>query len=311
MKKTAVLIAAALTALFVSCKKEDPDKIQFALDGNLNFERVELVESVNANVTVSAPRKIESLSLAFSLGDINSIVNQHIGIAVNKGWSSKSPVFDLIEDKTVISYLESLGVPVGAMIRGEESFTFNLSTIMLALVEGQPIQNNATFSVEIRVTDQGGFSASRSVKFHFTSAPEISWAKNPDFGTVVIDPSISAVNNYYVVSIWAPGKVKELTIALDEAASDPVLKQWVVNMVSGNKAVIDLVNDPVAINAFKMYFQTSVSGQERVSLDFSFMDVNVYQLTNGSTSKFTINVTDTYGKKSEAALTFRISRTNM
>lgn len=311
MKKSALLIAAAVAALFVSCKKEDPDRIKFALDGNVSFEKVELVESVSANVTVSAPRKIEALSLAFNLGDINSIVNQHIGIAGNKGLNGKSPVFDLIEDQTVASYLQGLGIQVGELLRGEGNVTFNLSTIMLALVQGQPIENNTTFSVEIRVKDQGGFSASHSVRFHFTGAPEITWAKNPDFTTAVIDPLFPQVGNYYVVSVWAPGKVKELTITLDEAMSDPVLKQWILNMVTGNRAVIDLVADPMAIDAFKDYFPKNVSGQEKVSLDFRFMSANVYQFTNGVTSKFTISVTDKYGKKSEAVLTFRISRSNM
>lgn len=311
MRTRILIIAAAAAALFVSCKKEDPDKISFAIEGDASFEKIELVESVDATVTVNAPGKLKELTLAFNLGDINSIVNQHIGIAANKGLGSKRPVFDLIGDATVVTFLQGMGIQAGASLEGEESYSFPLSRLMLALVNGQPIENNTTFSVDIIVKDQGGRSASRTAKFHFTSAPVINWKENPDFGTVTINPSYPALPNYYQVAIAAPGRIRELSVTLDETSSDPKLKQWILNRVTGNHAVIDFVTDPMAIAAFSDWTlpkNTIIKGAEKVTLDFRFMESNLYDFTGGITDTFTLSVTDSYGKQTQAVLKFRIEQ---
>lgn len=311
MKKTTTFIAAAIAAIFVSCKKEDPDMIQFVLDDNLSFDKVELVESVNANVTITASRNIDKFSLAFSLGDINSIVNQHIGIAGNKGLNGKSPVFDLIEDPTAVSYLQDLGIQAGTLIRGAEIVSFNLSTVLLALIKGQPVENDATFSVEIKVTDQGGFSASRTVKFHFTSAPEITWPRNTAFSTLNLDRQVRDPEGteLYKLSVKAPGKIASLVISLDESTADNKLSTWIVNRVTPVKPVIDLIDDPLASNEFKDWFPTrdALKGAEKATLNFLFVNKNLPDFSDKeSLNTFTITVTDRFGKKAEVQAVFHV-----
>ena len=98
MKRFTLFFAACAALFCISCKKTDPDRIQFTVEGDGSFSRIELAESVNARLVISAPRKINGLTVSMALGGFNSIANQHIGIEPNKGTEKRNSVFDLIND---------------------------------------------------------------------------------------------------------------------------------------------------------------------------------------------------------------------
>lgn len=312
MKKIAILLAACVAALCVSCKKaEDPERIQFRIDGDGSFARIELAESVNARLVAEAPRKISDLYLSMGLGEYNSIANQYIGIESNKGTAKKNSVFDLIRDPKAIAFVKALGVEAGADLAGQTSVTLDVKKVIMALLEGQPIQNDQTFAAIVGVQDQTGAVDNANLTFHFTSAPEISWPKNPNFETVNLDRMKREPegSDLFRIAVRAPGKIASLVISLDEKTADPGLKKWVVNRVSGTRPIISLHDDLYASENFKNWFPTKAQllGAEVAALNFIFVSENVPDYSADETTNiFTITVTDSFGKKAEAQAKFHV-----
>jgi hypothetical protein len=313
MKKIALLLAACAAALCVSCKKEevDPERIQFRIDGDGSFARIELAESVDAQLVVSAPRGIDELCISLALGGFNSIANQHIGIEANKGTEKKNAVFDLIKDLKVISYVQGLGVEAGTDLAGAKNVTLDVKKVIMALLEWQPVENDRTFTVSVGVQDKSGSVDNATMNFHYTSAPEITWPKNPAFSVINLDRmgSESGGSDLYKIAVRAPGKIATLVISLDEKTADAELKRWIVNRVTGDQAVISLHDDLFASEKFKYWFptKTQLVGAEVASLNFVFVSENLPDYTdNETTNVFTITVTDSFGKEAQAQAKFHV-----
>ena len=299
MKKIALLLAACAAVLCVSCKKaEDPNRIQFSIEGDGSLSLIELAESVNAQLVVSAPRKINALYLA----------NHHIGIEANQGTDKQNAVFDLIKDAKVVAYLRGLGIEAGESLTGRETVTIDVKKIILDLIKEQLVENNRTFSVIANVEDLEGVAANANLTFHYTSAPTIIWPGNTNFDTVTLDLNDPLTVTQFLknskIYISAPGKINALTVTLEDGA-DPALVRWITNRISGTKPVIDLVGDPKASSNFKEWFPTMVKGYQEVALDFKFMSTVAPDLKT-STNTFTLRITDALDKKAEATARFRI-----
>lgn len=309
MKKIALLLAACAAVLCVSCKKaEDPNRIQFSIEGDGSLSLIELAESVNAQLVVSAPRKINALYLSMGLGGVNFVANQHIGIEANKGTDKQNAVFDLIKDAKVVAYLRGLGIEAGESLTGRETVTIDVKKIILDLIKEQLVENNRTFSVIANVEDLEGVAANANLTFHYTSAPTIIWPGNTNFDTVTLDLNDPLTVTQFLknskIYISAPGKINALTVTLEDGA-DPALVRWITNRISGTKPVIDLVGDPKASSNFKEWFPTMVKGYQEVALDFKFMSTVAPDLKT-STNTFTLRITDALDKKAEATARFRI-----
>ena len=184
---------------------------------------------------------------------------------------------------------------------GQEQLRLDLKKILERILQGQPVDNNTSFSIEIKVTDMAGSPASKTAKFHFTAAPEVSWPKNPGFAVVDLD----AAEMECKVNVWAPGKIEKMTVTLEDGAA-PALVSFVKKRTTGGTTVIDLVNDEKVKESFKNWFPAgdAVSGKEQVVLDFSFMFQQKYDL-EASTNAFTIVVEDKNGKQTEQPVKFK------
>lgn len=302
MKKLVVLFCAALLALSaVSCKKVDPDLPTINWASNPSFAQQELAPGLDGAISLSAPAKIDALTITLVLGDYAILANPKIGVTSNKGSGSKNPVFDVVDDSTVASFLQGLGMSAGSGLRGKTLANLNLVDILESLIEGQPVQNNTSFSMKIDLKDQAGHSVSNTAKFHFTSAPEFFWDGNAAFG--VVDLNSAAVASK--IRISAPGKIDKLTITLENGA-DSKLVSYIQNRTTGKSMVIDLVNDELVATSFKSYFPagSAVSGKTDVSLDFSFMYDLKYDM-GASTNVFTILAADKNGKETIALVKFK------
>lgn len=303
MNKFMYLIAAAALLLAVGCKKEkvDPTKPSITWDSNTSFGQVEMTPALDANITITAPGKIQDLKLALNLGANNNLVNQYIKIQSNKSTNGSSPVMDLVDDEASANLLGGLGMRAGSSLRGREQFKLDLQKILERILQGQPVDNNTSFTIDIRVTDQSGNMSSKTAKFHFTAAPEVSWPKNPGFSVVDLD----ATEIECKVNIWAPGKIEKLTVTLEDGAA-PAMVSFVKKRTTGGTTVIDLVNDEMVKDSFKSWFPAgdAVSGKEQVVLDFAFMFQQKYDL-EASTNTFTIVVEDKNGKQTEQPVKFK------
>ena len=303
MNKIMYILAAAALLLTVGCKKEkvDPTKPSITWDSNTSFGQVEMTPALDANITITAPGKIQDMKLVLNLGGNNNLVNQYIKIQSNKSTNGSSPVMDLVEDESSANLLGGLGMRAGSSLRGREQFKLDLQKILERILLGQPVDNNTSFSIEIRVTDMAGSPASKTAKFHFTAAPEVSWPKNPGFAVVDLD----AAEIECKVNVWAPGKIEKMTLTLEDGAA-PALVSFVKKRTTGGTTVIDLVNDEMVKESFKSWFPAgdAVSGKEQVILDFSFMFEKKYDL-EASTNTFTIVVEDKNGKQTEQPVKFK------
>ena len=312
MNKFWYIIAAAAVLLATGCGKEkvDPSKPTISWESNAGFSQVEMTASLDANITVLAPGKIQDLKLVLNLGANNNLVNQYIKIQSNKSMNGSNPVLDLVDDDYSANLLGGLGMRVGSSLRGREELKLDLQKVLERILLGQPVGNNSSFTIEIRVTDQSGNSVSKTAKFHFTAAPEISWAKNEQFMEVdLLAPEIECK-----VEIWAPGKIDKMTVTLQEGAASSLVS-FVKNRTTGGTTVIDLINDG-KVNGkdnnndptFKNWFPSgdAVSGKEKVVLDFGFMFQMKYDLESSSNS-FVVAVDDKNGKQTVQTVRFKKS----
>ena len=316
MKKIMYVIAAAVVLLATGCKKEkfDPTKPTISWESNAGFSQVEMTASLDANITILAPGKIQDLKLVLNLAaknnlvNNNNLVNRYIKIQGNKSVNGSNPVMDLVEDDKSASFLDELGMRVGRSLRGSEEVKLDLKKLLESILLEQPVENNSIFTIEIRASDQSGNSVSKTAKFHFTAAPEISWAKNEKF----IEVDLLAPEIECKVEVWAPGKIDKMTVTLQEGAASSLIS-FVKNRTTGGTTVIDLINDG-KVNGkdnnndptFKNWFPSgdAVSGKEKVVLDFGFMFQMKYDLESSNNS-FVVYVEDKNGKQTVQTVKFK------
>ena len=311
MNKILYVIAAATVLLAAGCKKEevvDPTKPTINWDSNTGFGQVEMTAALDASITVLAPGKIQVLELVLNLGANNNLVNQYIKIQSNKSVNGSNPILDLVDDDSSANLLGGLGMRVGSSLREKTELKLDLQKILERILLGQPVENNSSFTIEIRATDQSGNYVSRTAKFHFTAAPSISWPKNPTFAIVELD----AAEIECKVAVWAPGKIEKMTVTLEEGAA-PALVSFVKKRTTGGTTVIDLINDG-KVNGkdnnteptFRNWFPSgdAVAGKEQVVLDFVFMFQNKYDLES-SNNCFIIVVEDKNGKQTVQPVKFK------
>ena len=311
MNKILYVIAAATVLLAAGCKKEevvDPTKPTINWDSNTGLGQVEMTAALDASITVLAPGKIQVLELVLNLGANNNLVNQYIKIQSNKSVNGSNPILDLVDDDSSANLLGGLGMRVGSSLREKTELKLDLQKILERILLGQPVENNSSFTIEIRATDQSGNYVSRTAKFHFTAAPSISWPKNPTFAIVELD----AAEIECKVAVWAPGKIEKMTVTLEEGAA-PALVSFVKKRTTGGTTVIDLINDG-KVNGkdnnneptFRNWFPSgdAVAGKEQVVLDFVFMFQNKYDLES-SNNCFIIVVEDKNGKQTVQPVKFK------
>ena len=307
MKKILYVIAAATLLLAVGCKKEKVDPVlpSVTWTGNPSFGVAELTKNLDAVLTVSAPGKFQDLKLVLGLGSYNILANPHISIPANKGGNT-NPVLDLVEDPSSVSFANGLGMSVGKSLQDKSEAQLNLKAILEDILKGQVVENNTTFSLEVRVTDRNGKTVSKTAKIHFTAAPAITWAKNAGFDAV----DLYATEIECKVGVWAPGKIEKMTLTLGADAA-PFLKTYVSNRISGTgstdgELVIDLIGDSKVVDSFKGWFPAgnAVNGMEQITLDFGFMYGMKYDL-EASSNTFTIDVVDKNGKETIQKVVFR------
>lgn len=301
MKRIVTFLAFA-AVLATACTHDvnyDFPEIQWS--GNPKFEVQEYMPGADGSIIINAPYKIQSIKLTLNLGQFNNLANPYIAISSYKGSSSKPPVMDIIDDPSVAKFLTGLGISSGPLVRGGFTTSINCMAILETLLVGQLIENNTTFTLYVEVIDQQGYRAEVPVRFHYTSAPVVTWPGNPEFGTIDLNADKVPVK----VNVSAPGKIASLTVTLEYGGA-PELATYIQNRTTGSSLIIDLLNDSMVAETFKNYFPTGkvLDGKTDATLDFGFMYDCKYDLSP-STNVFSIQVTDKAGKSSMTQVKFR------
>lgn len=300
MKRLIYFAFAAL--LLISCEKQiDETAPTISWAANPGFATQELGIGADGALALAAPGKIESLTITLGLGDYALLANPYISISSNKSANGKLPVFDVIDDAAVAAYLNGMGMTAGNGLRGKTIGTINLIAIIESIITGQVVDNNSSFTMSIKLTDQAGKTVSRNASFHYTAAPSVVWTGNSNFDIVDLDGASKPSK----VKISAPGKIDALTLTLEFGGSAE-LANYVKNRTSNSSLVIDLVNDEMVAEAFKFPTAKTIVGKSEVNLDLSFMYNISYDLSP-STNVFTLKVTDKIGKSVAVPLKFKKS----
>ena len=302
MKRFPIILALAASLMAVSCIQHlNPDLPTITWAENSNFSQVEIMPGMDANVVLTAPGKIESLILTLGMGNYGLLANPYIKISSNKGAGSAYPVFDVIDDPGVAALLSGMGMTAGTGLRGKTLGSIDLAAIITKLIEGQPVENNTVFSIDVKLTDQSGNVVSKIAKFHYTIGPSIEWDSNPGFSMIDLNEAQVPVK----ISVNAPGRFERFTIELEYGAA-PELATYVKNRTTDGRTVIDLIGDSKVEETFRNYLPAGAVIKDKTSalLDFSFMYDIKYDLS-ASTNVFTISVADKNGKETSAQVKFK------
>ena len=304
MMKRLLILFAAVLPLVAGCQKPQPvaDAPSIVWESNPSFVEKEMTADLDAVVTLNAPAGMDALTLTLGLGNYALLANPYVKIAANKGSLTKAPVFDVIDDDSVAGLFSGLGLTAGSVLRGREQVKIDFLKLLETILEGQPVENDTSFYMEIRLVDSAGNGAVRMVRFHYTIGPVFTWKNNPDFAVVNLNDA--AVNTR--ISISAPGCIEKLSIRLEEGCA-PQLASYVKNRTTEQSMVIDLVEDARVAETFKGYFPSgaAVVNKTDVTLDFSFIYGIKYDLS-ASTNVFTVTAVDNFGKESSAQVKFKI-----
>lgn len=289
-------------ALLCSCKKDkDAGAPSISWAANSGFATMEIAPGADGAISIAAPGLIESLTITLGLGDLNLAANPYIDLSSNKSTGGKNPVFDVIDDSKVASFLQGMGMSAGSGLRGKSLANLDLLAILDKLTEGQPLSNNTTFTLTVNVIDKEGKTDNKVAKFHFTSEPSFSWDGNTKFETIDLNGAEVPCR----IKVSAPGKIAKLTVKLDPNA-DSKLVEYIQNRTTGSSLTIDLVNDEKVADSFKDYFPSgkNVTGKSDVTLNFAFMFAQRYDL-GAATNVFTIYAQDQNGKDASVQVKFK------
>lgn len=306
---SAAAVMALLTVLAVSCKKEkkveDDSKPVIECEANPNFGEFEIMDDLNADVVVNAKEGIKSATVKFTvfpeiLG--KGFLNNHIGIKANQGTSTSYPTIDLIDDATAVKWVtgkegeNAFVLFSNSTLADATTVTLHFSRLVFAMVRNQTLENNDKISFTFNVTDKEGQSVSKTMVFHYTSAPEIT-IKGQSF------------------SVDAPGKVEEATLlvsSLSTSLNAKLVGPLYKGVLGATGVSLDLIGNTTAAEKLATYSVNTGSklkAQSKVTIDLSkFISEMVTDeiVTDSAYGNhlFTLTIKDALGKTSAQTLIY-------
>lgn len=305
---SAAAVMALLTVFAVSCKKEkkveDDSKPVIECEANPNFGEFEIMDDLNADVVVTAKEGIMSATIKFTAffgGMGKTQLNKYISIAANKGSSSVFPTLDFIDDSGVVSWLTDVKVLNYATLSNANTATFHfgklISTILNDFYDSSITPtNNDRLSFTLNITDTKEQAVSKTLVFHYTSAP-----------------AIEIKGQSFVIN--APGNVEEATLLVSSlsASLNAKLEGPLYKGVRGATGVtLDLIANTVAADKLASYginTGSKLKGQTKVTVDLSkFISEMVTDeiVTDSAYGNhlFTLTIKDALGKTSAQTLIY-------
>lgn len=302
MKKVLLILAAA-ASLLCSCKKTTPEdtsmKPSILWANNEGFARWEIKENVikpEAQVVLTVPEGVASFKISATIPDKLRVLGEKmIGIAGNKK-DGQPLVFDLLEDKTAVSNLVTIGFLSSANISSPCTLTFD--HLLTYLMEDVSLANGSKFDFEIQVTDKADNSAKKTAAFNWTSAPELEMKP----ATETITLSDDGEFNYKAV-ISANGRIKTVTLLFEiEDKADAELVAYIKKVFGEDMAIELVAESTVAKRAGIDYGTLQGATSAEINLE-DFLDTAQLMATGGgTTTRMTFIIEDELGKSRKASV---------
>ena len=302
MRKILTMAAmfAAMAGLFAGCSKDDegskrPDMPTIELAGASIDQPQEMVQDMTVRVDVTAPGKIEELTISIDSPFLTDEMLAMVGLS--RSFSLANPA-----SADVAEGLASLGLPVGDAVLGQTALSIDISRFVpLIMVYDQ----TSDHKFGVTVTDRAGQSVTKTLTLHLTES-----AKAAPVITLV-DGDIDAVQEIQEtmsvqVSVVAQGKIAGFTVQIDSPALTPEILGAI-----GLSETLDLVNPgsmAEVLQGLGFPVGDQVLGQSSVTFDISSLVPMIALIYNeDSDHKFALTVTDTKEQVTTKTLTFHLT----
>ena len=302
MRKILTMAAmfAAMAGLFAGCSKDDeggkrPDMPTIELAGASIDQPQEMVQDMTVQVNVTAPGKIEELTISIDSPFLTDEMLAMVGLS--RSFSLANPA-----SADVAEGLASLGLPVGDAVLGQTALSIDISRFVpLIMVYDQ----TSDHKFGVTVTDRVGQSVTKTLTLHLTES-----AKAAPVITLV-DGDIDAVQEIQEtmsvqVSVVAQGKIAGFTVQIDSPALTPEILGAI-----GLSETLDLVNPgsmAEVLQGLGFPVGDQVLGQSSVTFDISSLVPMIALIYNeDSDHKFALTVTDTKEQVTTKTLTFHLT----
>lgn len=291
---------AAMAGLFAGCSKDDegskrPDAPTVELAGASIDQPQEMVQDMTVRVDVTAPGKIEELTISIDSPFLTDEMLAMVGLS--RSFSLANPA-----SADVAEGLASLGLPVGDAVLGQTALSIDISRFVpLIMVYDQ----TSDHKFGVTVTDRAGQSVTKTLTLHLTES-----AKAAPVITLV-DGDIDAVQEIQEtmsvqVSVVAQGKIAGFTVQIDSPALTPEILGAI-----GLSETLDLVNPgsmAEVLQGLGFPVGDQVLGQSSVTFDISSLVPMIALIYNeDSDHKFALTVTDTKEQVTTKTLTFHLT----
>lgn len=156
---------AAMAGLFAGCSKDDegskrPDMPTIELAGASIDQPQEMVQDMTVRVDVTAPGKIEELTISIDSPFLTDEMLAMVGLS--RSFSLANPA-----SADVAEGLASLGLPVGDAVLGQTALSIDISRFVpLIMVYDQ----TSDHKFGVTVTDRAGQSVTKTLTLHLTES---------------------------------------------------------------------------------------------------------------------------------------------
>lgn len=153
-------------------KPTDPEKPAaptMTWAANPDFDVMELAETMDVQINISAPGKIKSFVVNVNSPALNTLLPDMVSPENVK--SDGSVDLDLINDSVAIENLSSL-LPTGDKLKGQTSILFELSNLVpmiYAITSADPdTYDNTNHVFTLKLSDESDQTLSKEVSFHYS-----------------------------------------------------------------------------------------------------------------------------------------------
>lgn len=166
---------AAMAGLFAGCSKDDegskrPDMPTIELAGASIDQPQEMVQDMTVRVDVTAPGKIEELTISIDSPFLTDEMLAMVGLS--RSFSLANPA-----SADVAEGLASLGLPVGDAVLGQTALSIDISRFVpLIMVYDQ----TSDHKFALTVTDTKEQVTTKTLTFHLTAKPTLAYNDDAD-----------------------------------------------------------------------------------------------------------------------------------
>lgn len=310
MKKLMYALAAALLVFGgVSCKKKNADTQPTTaptITWNAESDVVEIGSKENTTMTVTAEEGIDVLTIETVLPSImvaSTFNSTFVDLKANWADETKNGTMDLVNDSKSAAYFSL------SSIKNAKSVAFDLNKVVTTLLKGYASKDGDEFTFNVYVKDIVGKEARKTVKFHWTAEPSITWTDNDMTKPYSFKADdVKGVPAQFVIA--APATIEKflLTVATNSADVSKWLADNMKVQVLDGKVILDLIGNKLVQDFnFGQEIGEALKVKDATLSLSDFLEKTVRRAEAGTQLEITFSVTDSFERTTEAKVIYIVS----